>query len=80
MWRSAWRTTRRGAEREVSVGDQGEWFGKIEDGVARFMKKWRGREAETSAERQLANEEEAETATPAGPTNKEARQLRGGGR
>ena len=46
-----------GARRQTSALKQEEWFGKIEDGVVRFMRKWHTREAEASAKRKLARAE-----------------------
>eukprot|EP00752_Nemacystus_decipiens_P001316 g1306.t1 len=43
-----------GEKWKTSAMDQEEWFGKIEDGVARFMRKWHAQEKAASAKRQLA--------------------------
>ena len=69
-----------GARWQTSALKQEEWFGKIEDGVARFMRKWHTREAEASAKRKLARAEETpaaktaevagENAPPTGPKRK----------
>ena len=43
-----------GGKWQTSALEQEEWFGKIEDGTARFMRKWHAREKEASAKRQIA--------------------------
>ena len=47
-----------GGRWQTSALKQEEWFDKIKDGVARFMRKWHAREAEASAKHQLARAEE----------------------
>ena len=70
-----------GARWQTSALKQEEWFGKIEDGSARFMTKWHAREAEASAKRKFARAEETpvskaaevagENAPPTGAKRKE---------
>ena len=71
-----------GGKWQTSALEQEEWFGKIEDGVARFIRKWYARETEASAKRQLARADVADvaaaaaaaaaakSAAPAGPKRK----------
>eukprot|EP00752_Nemacystus_decipiens_P014142 g12576.t1 len=62
---------REGGKWQASALEQEEWYGKSEDGVVWFIRKWRAWEAEASAKRQLAGAEvaaaaaAAETAPPA---------------
>ena len=69
-----------GGKWKESAQEEEEWFGKIEDGVAQFMRKWHIREAEASAKRQAAREAEAESTAPAGPKRKRGGEVKGGGK
>lgn len=65
---------------EVSAKDQDEWHGKIDGGVARFMRKWHEREAEASAKRHIDREAEAGRAVAAGTKRKRSGEARGRGK
>eukprot|EP00752_Nemacystus_decipiens_P006062 g5471.t1 len=54
-----------GEKWKASALEKEEWYGKIEDGVAWFIRKWHAREAEASAKRQLARAEVAAAAAAA---------------
>ena len=69
-----------GGKWKESAQEEEEWFGKIENGVAHFMRKWHIREAEASAKRQAAREAEAESTAPAGPKRKRGGEVKGGGK
>lgn len=45
-----------GGKWKETAQEQQKWYGKIEDGMARFMRKWHIREAGASAKRRLARE------------------------
>lgn len=69
-----------GEKWKKSALEQEEWIEKVEDGAARFMRKWRKREEEASAKRQLAREAEAENTAPAGPKRKRSGEGSEGGK
>eukprot|EP00752_Nemacystus_decipiens_P004783 g4354.t1 len=62
---------------KASALEQEEWCGKIEDGVAWFMRKWHAREAGASAKCQLARAEVAAAAAAAAETVSTLRDRRG---
>ena len=84
---------KKGGKWKTSALEQEEWFRKIEDGVARFMRKWHAREKEAPAARQLARAavaaaaetaeaaaEVAESTAPTGPKRKRTGRAQGEGK
>ncbi|CAB1103675.1 unnamed protein product [Ectocarpus sp. CCAP 1310/34] len=52
-----------GGKWKESAKDPEEWYNKVEDGAAWFMRKWHRQEAEASAKRQRAREAEKKQST-----------------
>ncbi|CAB1114490.1 unnamed protein product [Ectocarpus sp. CCAP 1310/34] len=69
-----------GGEWKESAKDPEVWYNKVEDGAAWFMRKWHRQEAEASAKRQCAMEEESESTAISGPKKKRVGEAAVGGK